>query len=218
MAETMLVHGPQARDGGERYQVVVVVDAEVLAGDGPGRSEIEHGPSIAPETARRLSCDAAVVVASVGGGGEPLDIGRRSRSIPRHIRRALTLRDRQCRFPGCTQRRFVDGHHIQHWSQGGPTSLANLILLCRAHHRLVHEGGFALRAHGNGRFSFTRPDGLVIPDAPAAPVVDGDVIAANRAAGVAIGPDTGTCLWNGERLDLALALDALLCLEGKTFS
>ncbi|MDP9020155.1 MAG: HNH endonuclease [Actinomycetota bacterium] len=78
--------------------------------------------------------------------GTPLDVGRKTRSIPPAIRRALQVRDRGCRFPGCTNRRFVDGHHIRHWAAGGETSLANLTLLCRRHHRAVHEGGYSVEA------------------------------------------------------------------------
>ncbi len=142
MAETVLVHGPAARDGGDRYQAVVVVDAAVLSNDGSGRCELEDGAAVAPETARRISCDSSIVAMALAGGGEPLNVGRSTQSIPRAIRRALRVRDGGCRFPGCTQRRFVDGHHIVHWARGGETSLQNLVLLCRFHHRAVHEGGF----------------------------------------------------------------------------
>lgn len=219
MAETMLEHGPQARDGGDRYQAVVIVDADVLVANGSGRCELEDGPALPPETGRRLTCDASMVLAILGEGGEPLNIGRTTRTIPRAIRRALRLRDGQCRFPGCTQRRFVDGHHILHWSQGGETSLENLVLLCRAHHRMVHERGFGVEHHGGGRFSFTRPDGQLIPDAPTALLgVDGDVETTNEALGLTIGPDTRRCMWGGERLDLGLAIDGLLSLEGRNLN
>ena len=215
MAETVLEHGPAAREGGERYQAVVVVDAATLAADAPGACHVDDGPALAPEGARRLTCDAGVVVASLGDGGEPLNIGRRTRTIPPAIRRSLKLRDGHCAFPGCTQRRFVDGHHVRHWSQGGETSLPNLVLLCRAHHRCVHEGGYGVRRDGERPFVFTRPDGAVIPRAPALPALTGDIRQLNAASGRRIGPDTGRCLWAGERLDVGLAIDALLCLEGR---
>ncbi|HVE46071.1 MAG TPA: DUF222 domain-containing protein [Acidimicrobiales bacterium] len=215
MAETMLRYGPQARDGGDRYQAVVIVDAEVLAGDGPGRCEIDNGPAIPPEVARRITCDSSVIMTILGPGGEPLNIGRTSRTIPRAIRRALRIRDGKCRFPGCTQRRFVDGHHIQHWSQGGETSLENLVLLCRLHHRKVHEQNFTVRYDGGTRFTFTRPDGTPFPEAPTAvPALHGDIVRGNQELGLRIGPDTGSSLWAGEQLDLALVMDGLLALEG----
>ncbi|HVE45799.1 MAG TPA: HNH endonuclease signature motif containing protein [Acidimicrobiales bacterium] len=219
MAETMLRYGPQARDGGDRYQAVVIVDAEVLAGDGPGRCEIDDGPAIAPETARFITCDSSLVFTILGAGGEPLNVGRSTKTIPRAIRRALRLRDGKCRFPGCTQRRFVDGHHIQHWSQGGETSLENLVLLCRVHHRKVHEQKFAVRYDGGTKFTFTRPDGTLIPEAPTAvPALEGHVVKANRQLGLSIGPDTASSLWAGEQLDLAMVMDGLLVLEARNLN
>jgi len=151
VAESMLDHGPATRDGGDRYQAVVVVDAEVLVDDTDGTCEVEDGPSIDPETARRIACDAHILAILRGRGGEALDVGRSTRSIPRAIRRALRHRDGGCRFPGCTQTRYVDGHHVVHWAHGGPTALDNLVLLCRFHHRAVHEGGFGPAALGGHR-------------------------------------------------------------------
>jgi hypothetical protein len=88
---------------------------------------------------------------------------RKTRSIPPALQRALKARDGGCRFPGCTHARFTEGHHVKHWADGGETKLANLITLCRFHHRLIHEGGFGLHALDDGaeknRFVFTRPDG-----------------------------------------------------------
>jgi hypothetical protein len=86
--------------------------------------------------------------------GEPLSVGRKSRAVPPAIRRALKARDDGCRFPGCTRTRFVDAHHIEHWADGGETSLDNLVQLCRHHHRLVHEGGFACEREPGGRLRF----------------------------------------------------------------
>jgi len=140
-------------------------------------------------------------------------VGRSTQAIPRAIRRALRVRDGGCRFPGCTQRRFVDGHHIVHWSKGGETSLANLVLLCRAHHRAVHEGGFGLRRRSTGTLVFTTPDGAVLHQAPATAPVELDVDGLNRHLGVVITSSTGACLWGGERLDVGLAIDGILGLE-----
>lgn len=213
MAETMLAHGPAARDGGDRYSAVVMVDAGVLAG-GDGPCHIEDGPSLASHTAQRLVCDAGVVAMSLGDGGEPLNVGRRTQAIPPAIRRALRVRDGGCRFPGCTQRRFVDGHHIVHWAHGGETSLANLALLCRFHHRAVHEGGYGLVRTAAGELEFTMPAGNILPPAPEPSRLGKlDVEAVNRHLGVVLTSATGSCLWGGERLDLGLAVDAILCLE-----
>ena len=89
------------------------------------------------------------------------------------MQRALRSRDGGCRFPGCTCRRFVDAHHIRHWANGGETSLDNLVLLCRRHHRLVHEGGFDVERTADGTLRFTRPDGRVIDEHPRLPTGGG---------------------------------------------
>ena len=88
------------------------------------------------------------------------------------IRRALGHRDRVCRFPGC-ENRFCDAHHVRHWADGGHTRRDNLILLCRTHHRLVHEGGFRVETEADGAVRFRAPAGWVMPDAPPVPAVDG---------------------------------------------
>jgi len=157
----------------ERYQVFVHVDPETLsaegdarrAEDGPdgavgraGRSELEDGTRLSAETARRLVCDAATVQVNRGRDGQVLDVGRRARTVPPALRRALEVRDRGCRFPGCGLR-FTDAHHITHWADGGATSLENTLLLCRRHHRLVHEEGWTVEWWGKTRAVFTDPRG-----------------------------------------------------------
>lgn len=151
----------------ERYQVVLHVEAATLSADGgPGRSELEDGTRVSAETSRRLSCDASVVRIEHDSGGSPvepgriLNVGRRTRTIPAALRRALDARDRGCRFPGCHSR-FTDGHHIVHWADGGETSLANSVLLCEFHHRLVHEGGWAVAWNRRGETAFRDPRGTL---------------------------------------------------------
>lgn len=122
------------------------------------RSHFDDGTRVSSETSRRLCCDAAVVRVRESPEGEPLSVGRRSRTIPPALRRALELRDRGCRFPGCGCR-FTDAHHVVHWADGGETSLSNCLLLCRHHHRLVHEGGWQVRWWGKGRPVFVDPRG-----------------------------------------------------------
>ena len=179
MAETLLASGPADRSGAESYQVIVHVDAAALGGDRCGEPEpgaadaepdgacqLDDGALLHPETARRLACDASVV-RILERDGRPLSVGRRTRSIPPALRRALQSRDRCCRFPGCTQRRFLHAHHIDHWAHGGPTELDNLVHLCRFHHRLVHEGGYTLeRTRSPGQLRFRRPDGRPLAASP----------------------------------------------------
>ena len=116
------------------------------AGDSQTVLDEAGGIHVSAETARRLACDAATVTMRHGPGGEILDVGRRTRTISPALRRALAARDRRCRFPGCGNGR-VDAHHVEHWADGGRTALDNLVLLCRRHHRAVHEEGFRVTIH-----------------------------------------------------------------------
>ncbi|MGB6308763.1 MAG: DUF222 domain-containing protein [Steroidobacteraceae bacterium] len=192
----------------DRYQVVVHVDAESLREHSDGRCEIEQGPSIAVETARRLACDASLLSVLENEHGEPLDVGRKTRSIPPAIRRALRSRDAGCRFPGCTHQRYVDAHHIEHWADGGETKLSNLVTLCRLHHRLVHEGQIRIETQSEGGWRFLHPDGRhyeVIRCT--APEYTGDELAQTHAElGIHIDSDTAATRWRGERMDYDLGV------------
>ncbi|MEX2457359.1 MAG: DUF222 domain-containing protein [Actinomycetota bacterium] len=150
------------RVGGERPVVTVTVDASVLSrGSGPGGLP-DAGP-VPAEIVRRMACDASVVRMVMSGDSEPLDVGRKTRVVPAGLRRAVEVRDRHCRFPGCDRPpAWSDVHHVVHWADGGPTSLANLLLLCWAHHRAVHQEGFGLSLADGGRPVFTTPDGRVL--------------------------------------------------------
>jgi hypothetical protein len=192
------------RTGGERHQVVVHVDEDALAGGGGG-CELDDGPALSAETARRLSCDASVLQLSERKG-KPLSAGRKARSVPPALRRALRGRDQGCRFPGCERRRFVDAHHIEHWARGGETSLDNLVLLCRRHHRLVHEGGYGVERLPRGRLRFLDPAGAPVPVAPRPP--PGSLVAL-LARHREIDAST-YCSGYGDRMDLDLTVSAML--------
>ena len=171
-----------------------------------------EGIHISAETARRLACDAATVGMQHGPGGELLAVGRRTRTISPALRRALRARDHGCRFPGCRNVR-VDAHHVRHWAHGGATALDNLILLCRRHHRAVHEDGFRVTLDAAGDVEFVRPDGRPMPQAPAPPDWTGRPLAPVRARlereRIEIDPDTLTPDWRGERLDLEWVIHQL---------
>ena len=170
------------------------------------------GIHVSAETARRLACDAAKVEMQHGPGGEILDVGRRTRTISPALRRALSARDGQCRFPGCQNRR-CDAHHIEHWADGGETALENLVLLCRRHHRAVHEEGFGITLDAAGEVQFTRPDGRPFPAAPPPPLWTGAPLAPMieklEQEGVEIDAHTAAPNWKGERVDIGWAVGLL---------
>ena len=143
----------------DNYLVTIHVDQSALQGK-DGRS------ALAIETVKRLCCDGPAVVLIETEKGEPLSIGRKSRIIPRAIERAVRARDNNgCRFPGCHHHRFLQCHHVEHWSGHGETSLDNLMLLCTKHHTLIHEGGFRIETDFQNNWYFVRPDGIAVPEA-----------------------------------------------------
>src|SRR6266700_1734947 len=213
LAETALHQGIDPGAPGERYQVVVHVDAAVLAdADQAGQSALEGGMRVPAGTSQRLACDATRVVMRHDAEGRLIEVGARTRTIPPALRRALQHRDQGCRFPGCGVR-FGQGHHIRHWAHGGPTTLSNLALLCRRHHRAVHEEGYQLDRQPGGELRFRRPDGQVLPEVPHPPEVRGDPVeilrSRNEADGLHLHARTATPGWLGERLDVGWAIGVL---------
>jgi len=210
MAESFLASGPQELTGGDRQQVVLHVEAETLKHDHAGLCELEHGPAMAAETARRLACDASLISIIENERGEPLNVGRKSRTIPPAIRRALNSRDKGCRFPGCSFTRYVDGHHVRHWAHGGETKLSNLVTLCRFHHRQVHEGKVEVQILDDGAFRFVRPDGQSF-DSPNPGAKDwNELVAAHEMRRIRITPSTAVTRWTGEALDYDHAVRRLI--------
>ncbi|MEN8176510.1 MAG: DUF222 domain-containing protein [Pseudomonadota bacterium] len=189
----------------DRYQVVVHVDAEVLADPAAdGRCHLEDGSALAPETARRLACDGSVSAMHHGPDGE-LTAGRKTRAISTPLRRALKARDgTRCAFPGCNCR-GRDAHHVQPWAENGPTVLQNLLTMCRAHHVFVHEGGYRVEPLSGGKFRFLRPDGREVVAAPATGPVAPDPVSALVSGwlppDLSLTPDTGRPTWDGEPVD-----------------
>jgi len=213
LAETALHQGLDPGAPGERYQVVVHVDAEVLAdADAPGQSALEDGARVPAGTSQRLACDASRVVMRHGRDGRVVEVDARTRTIPPAIRRALHHRDRGCRFPGCGVR-FGQGHHLRHWAHGGPTTLSNLAMLCRRHHRAVHEEGHQIDRLPDGALRFLRPDGRPLPEVPPPLEVPGDPVkvlrARHEAEGLHLHARTAMPGWLGERLDVGWAIDVL---------
>ena len=169
-----------------------------------------HVP-VSAETARRIACDAGKVCMT-HRNGEILSVGRKTRTIPPPVRRALEFRDRGCRFPGCTSR-HCDAHHIQHWADGGETKLSNLVLLCRRHHRLLHEGGFEVRMGADGEVQFFHPRGRPLHESPAPPPVGpypcDDLIRDLEDAGILITGNESMPAWDGRPMDLRYVMECL---------
>ncbi len=165
------------------------------------------------ETARRHSCDCSKVEITEDEQGEPLDVGRKTRSIPPALRRALAARDKGCVFPGCNHKRYVDGHHIEHWADGGATKLSNLATLCRFHHRAVHEGGLKMERCDDGAWRFINARGEALYGcAPGhtQPFADWRRLPAEHAErGIQINANTAATGWRGERMDYGVAIDSL---------
>ena len=214
MAESFLQHGAVAMKGGDRHQVVVHIDEATLRKGEAGRCELDDGPAIPMETARRLACECSKVEITEDEQGEPLDVGRKTRSIPPALRRALAARDKGCVFPGCNHKRYVDGHHVEHWADGGETKLSNLATLCRFHHRAVHEGGLRMERCDDGAWRFTNARGESLHGcAPGHTQSLGDwrrLPADHAERGIQINSNTAATGWRGERMDYGIAIDSLL--------
>lgn len=202
ISESFLAHGMLEQRGADRHQVVVHVAAETLRDRKAGCCEFEHGPAIAADTARRFSCDAAIVMLVENEQGEPLNVGRKTRVISAPLRRMLNARDQGCRFPGCCNRRYIDIHHVKHWANGGETRPSNLVSLCRFHHHAVHEGGIQIVMLDDGALRFIKANG----DPILAPVLP------RQVPGAPLDLPAGTLVnrWVGDRMDLGLAVDVLM--------
>ena len=177
---------------------------------------LADGTALSIATAQRLACDAAVVTVAHDAAGKVTLASRRTRRISSTLRRALRSRDDGCRFPGCTNR-LTDAHHVVAWAHGGATTLRNLCSLCRRHHRLVHEHGYRIETAADGELRFVRRDGTPVPLADErrvalAPTRDAVTALrdANAERGLAIDASTAFPRWDGEPVDYALAVDALL--------
>jgi hypothetical protein len=152
LARRQLEGGGLPEVGGQKPHLTVTASLETLAGmSGQPGGELEWGAVLPGETMRRLACDAAATLVVLDGEGSPLSLGRTVRTIPPWLRRALVARDGGCRWPGCDRPpEWTDGHHMISWEEGGPTDLTNCCLVCRRHHRMVHDAGWRLVWGENG--------------------------------------------------------------------
>ena len=234
MAEHLLATSDQNTQfmglkGSERCEIVLHVDINTLrrqsdvVGEANKHCHLGDKQWVSPKTARRLACDASLVTVLENERGDVLNIGRRARTVPASIKRALAIRDKTCVFPGCCESRYLDSHHIRHWADGGETSLANLATMCRYHHRLLHKGAFDMRVESSGelfatsRLVFSTPSGKEIetsffPQFPAQAAASGEESLRNAAPTV----NANTCVphWTGEYCGYGMAVDALLARDG----
>jgi hypothetical protein len=220
VAESALAADLDPGTRGDRYQVVVHVDQEALQAEAEGGvGTLEGVGDVSAETSRRLSCDAAKVEMRHAADGSVLDVGRRTRTIPLAMRRALAARDDGCRFPGC-ELKLCDAHHVEHWADGGETKLDNLVQLCRHHHRAVHESGFTVELLADGDVRFHRPDGRELTPAPSLPPLEDDSFHAFQellaAEGVEIdgGPPMPSG-GHGRPVDYGMAVASLLAMAAR---
>jgi hypothetical protein len=213
MTDDWLAGKRQSTSSSDAYQVML----HVPAGTSGEPLRLENDEAIPMAAAKRICCDAGVVPIIEDDQGNVLNIGRKTRVISSALRRALNQRDdHTCRFPGCTHNRYLHGHHIEHWADGGETSLDNLILLCSHHHHLVHEGGFGCR-RVDERVVFSTPSGAVLPEAVALPGLSefGETAETfeNELTHLTINKDTCLPKCGGDSMDYDLALSALAEFE-----
>jgi hypothetical protein len=219
--------------GSERCQVMLHVDINTLrrhsCGDGEENQHchLDEKPWVTAETARRLSCDASLVTILEDENGKVLNIGRRARTVPASLRRALDVRDKTCRFPGCCETRHVESHHIEHWADGGETSLENLAKFCKFHHAQLHRGCFDVRVEApvndqsEAQLVFTTPSGQRIETnlfPQFSPQIAENAEEALRQAAPEV--DTKTCVthWQGESCDYGMAIAGLLRRDGSLYT
>jgi hypothetical protein len=204
----------------QRHQMIIHIEKDSLMPGGAHLCSIEHGPFLSHASARRLACDTALLTVLEDNRGNVLNVGRKTRTVSPALRRALTIRDHCCRFPGCTESRFVDAHHIHHWCDGGETKLENLVLLCRRHHRLVHEQGYEIINHGmsrhRGHIEFRQPDRQILPEALYPQFTEHQAREENleierqhQRMGLDIDQFTAVTRWQGERMDYSMAIEGM---------
>ena len=197
-------------------EVVIHVGPALASAGDALEATLEDGTPVSAETLRRVACDGGVVVGAVDHSGQILDVGRRTRAIPTAVRRALLMRDRHCRFPGCANRAFLHGHHVRHWIHGGRTALDNLLTLCSFHHRQVHEGGFRVCLSSDAEVEVWTPEGRCLPAVPRLAPDPGtlDWLAgewdARDGARSSLEGALPLPLWDGEPPDYEMCVDALI--------
>jgi hypothetical protein len=205
MAEHVLPCEEDRAPRGDRHQVVVYIDAETLTDPtAPGESSLQNGRPLPPSTVRRMTCDAAIVPVLTDQLGEPLDVGRKSRTVPSGMRRAVIARDRSCRHPSC-DRRIEEIHHVDHWIDGGETGVGNLIGLCWFHHARHHQGAYDIRLDASGQVVLEGTHGDRLSDWTPPGGSLHELLADLAQRGIEVDPGTSVPDWYGDPLDVHLS-------------
>jgi 5-methylcytosine-specific restriction endonuclease McrA len=218
MAETVVADGLRLGSGVGRHKMIVHVDAATLAAGDDGWAHLDDGTALSADAARRLGCNSSIIFVLEGPDGTVINTSPQSPTVPAALARAVRIRDGGCVFPGCTSKVWVDVHHIHFRAHGGGHSAANLATLCRAHHRLIHEGGFTVTATAPGRFVFRRPDGTEVPPLPSPPEVppgDDTIRTANVKNGIVPGTEWMVPDWDGIAPNYPDIIDGLLHADHK---
>jgi hypothetical protein len=169
---------------------------------------LADGPGLPDRVIKRLLCSGRIRTARHDRDGSLLDLGRSHRVVTPHLFRALLLRDGGCAHPGCGRRHGLEAHHVRHWLHGGRTDLANLVVLCRAHHHAHHDNELIIIPLGRGRFRFLRADGRELPD-HLSPPEHTDTTTPIEDEHPDLAPDAATTRWDGTHLDHDYAITGL---------
>jgi len=210
IAESFLANPPRKGVPPGRRELLIHTVPDLSVG------VLESGEALGPETVRRLACDGATARIERGPEGEVLDVGRRTRRINRRLEKALVVRDRCCSFPGCTRTALLDAHHLEHWAEGGKTTLNNLTRLCRFHHRLVHEGEWTVERRADGSIAFLDPQGVVVDRSGRLPELEAAqahaaLLAECGRLSLDLDPTQLAAEWGGERIpDYGYAIAGLV--------
>ncbi|MFN2593902.1 MAG: DUF222 domain-containing protein [Actinomycetota bacterium] len=213
LAGSFIDNGLASRSAAERYQVIVHVDADVLVGK-EGTCHVEDSGPLAAETVQKLCCDSSLLT-MLERNGKFVGVGRKTRKIPRHLRRALVARDKGCVFPGCGRAVYTEGHHIKSWAEQGETELENLALLCRFHHRLVHEGGYRVELGDDGVVHFFNQNGLELSPSPRLAVRGPTLARRNEQRGIVTDSETIRGTWDGAGVNLGRVVGALADMDAR---
>lgn len=196
--------------------VTVPIESLTTTTDDPIAATTKDGVCLSAETVRRLACDAGLITMVEDGAGNTVSVGRKTRTISSALWRAVIKRDQHCRFPGCCNKVYLDGHHAKHWANGGETSLENVLALCKYHHRFVHEYGYRVEMDERQQPTFCDARGRAVVEVVQRPPRRelGHSVIARANAPLAITASTAQPRWDGSKVDYEWIVDGLCTVDG----